>query len=48
MIRALAREGVPVGVNFAPVIPALNDHELDGRKLVVNEAKERKSGGGRF
>jgi DNA repair photolyase len=29
MIRALAREGVPVGVNLAPVIPALNDHEIE-------------------
>jgi len=29
MIRALAREGVPVGVNLAPIIPALNDHEIE-------------------
>ncbi len=29
MIRALAREGVPVGVNVAPVIPALTDHEIE-------------------
>jgi DNA repair photolyase len=29
MIRALAREGVPVGVNLAPVIPALKDHEIE-------------------
>ena len=29
MVRALAREGVPVGVNLAPVIPALNDHEIE-------------------
>jgi DNA repair photolyase len=28
-VRALAREGVPVGVNVAPVIPALNDHEIE-------------------
>ena len=28
-VRALARAGVPVGVMFAPVIPALNDHELE-------------------
>lgn len=25
---------------------ALDGHEMDGRKLVVNEAKERSSGGG--
>jgi DNA repair photolyase len=29
MIRALSRAGVPVGVNLAPVIPALNDHEIE-------------------
>jgi len=29
MIRALAEAGVPVGVNLAPVIPALNDHEIE-------------------
>ena len=29
MIRALAREGVPVGVNVAPIIPALTDHEIE-------------------
>ena len=29
MIRALAREGIPVGVNVAPIIPALNDHEIE-------------------
>jgi len=28
-IRGLAGAGVPVGVMFAPVIPALNDHELE-------------------
>ncbi len=27
-IEALARAGVPVGVNVAPVIPGLNDHEI--------------------
>lgn len=27
-IAALARAGVPVGVNVAPVIPGLNDHEI--------------------
>jgi len=28
-VRALARAGVPVGVMYAPVIPAVNDHELE-------------------
>ncbi len=33
-VGALAAAGVPVGVNFAPVIPGLNDHEM----LAVLEA----------
>lgn len=28
-IRTLAEAGVPVGVSFAPLIPGLNDHELE-------------------
>jgi DNA repair photolyase len=28
-VRTLADAGVPVGVGFAPVIPGLNDHELE-------------------
>jgi DNA repair photolyase len=28
-VRALAGAGVPVGVLYAPVIPAINDHELE-------------------
>ncbi len=28
-IRALSREGVPTGVMLAPVIPAINDHEVE-------------------
>ena len=28
-VRALAEAGVPVGVGFAPVIPGLNDHEME-------------------
>jgi DNA repair photolyase len=28
-IRALSQAGVPTGVGFAPVIPGLNDHELE-------------------
>jgi DNA repair photolyase len=27
-VRELARAGVPVGVNVAPIIPGLNDHEI--------------------
>ena len=29
-VRRLAAAGVPTGVMFAPVIPAINDHELEG------------------
>lgn len=29
VVQALAEAGIPVGVLFAPVIPALNDHELE-------------------
>ena len=29
VIRKLAAAGIPVGVLFAPVIPALNDHEME-------------------
>src|SRR5215467_6960689 len=29
-IRALAAAGIPVGVMAAPMIPALNDHEMEG------------------
>ncbi len=29
MIRALAQAGVPVRVNTSPIIPALNDHEIE-------------------
>lgn len=28
-IRALAEAGVPVGVGVAPIIPGLNDHEME-------------------
>ena len=28
-VKALARAGVPVGVMYAPVVPAINDHELE-------------------
>ncbi len=29
MVRALTAAGVPTGVNIAPIIPALNDHEIE-------------------
>jgi DNA repair photolyase len=29
MVRVLAAAGVPVGVNIAPIIPALNEHEIE-------------------
>ena len=36
-IRALNDAGIPAGVMFAPVIPALNDHELEN---VLEAAKD--------
>jgi DNA repair photolyase len=38
MIRALARAGVPVGVSVAPVVPALNDHEIERLLAAAAEA----------
>jgi DNA repair photolyase len=40
-VEALARAGVPVGVLVAPVIPALNDHELPA---VLQAAKDAGAG----
>ncbi|MEL6209484.1 MAG: PA0069 family radical SAM protein [Pseudomonadota bacterium] len=37
-IRTLARAGVPVGVNLAPVIPGLNDHEIEALASAAAEA----------
>ena len=37
MIRSLAEAGVPIGVNLAPLIPALNDHEIE--RLIEAAAK---------
>ena len=37
-VRALARAGVPVGVMYAPVIPAINDHELEAIVEAAGEA----------
>ena len=41
MVRELARAGVPVGVMFAPVIPVINDHEIEA---VVARAAEAGAG----
>ncbi|MCS6781069.1 MAG: PA0069 family radical SAM protein [Geminicoccaceae bacterium] len=38
VIRALAGAGVPVGANLAPVIPGLNDHEIERVARAVAEA----------
>jgi len=38
VIRALASAGVPVGANLAPLIPGLNDHEIERIASAVAEA----------
>jgi len=43
-IRALADAGVPVGVMVAPVIPALNDHELENILEAAADAGAREAG----
>jgi DNA repair photolyase len=43
-IRALHEQGVPVGVMFAPVIPWLNDHELEAVLGVAREAGADRAG----
>jgi DNA repair photolyase len=40
-IRMLAKAGVPVGVNLAPVIPGLTDHELERLMAAAAEAGAR-------
>lgn len=37
-IRELRAAGVPVGVNLAPIIPALNDHEIPALLAAATEA----------
>ena len=37
-VRGLAQAGVPVGVMYAPVIPAINDHELEAIVEAASEA----------
>ena len=41
MIRHLAAAGIPTGVMAAPMIPALNDHELEG---ILEAAAEHGAG----
>jgi DNA repair photolyase len=43
-IRALNREGIPAGVMFAPVIPALNDDELETVLAAAAEAGAQTAG----
>ncbi len=40
-VQALASAGIPVGVNVAPVIPGLNDHEIPGILAAAAEAGAR-------
>ena len=37
-VRRLSEAGIPTGVMFAPVIPAINDHELEGVVAAAAEA----------
>jgi DNA repair photolyase len=43
-VEALARAGIPVGVNVAPVIPALNDHEIPAIVSAAADAGARWAG----
>jgi DNA repair photolyase len=43
-VRALRAAGVPTGVMFAPVIPALNDHELERVLEAAAEAGAQSAG----
>jgi DNA repair photolyase len=43
-IRTLAQAGVPVVVMFAPVVPGLNDHELEGVLEAAAEAGAQGAG----
>jgi DNA repair photolyase len=44
LIKALAEAGVPVGVNVAPVIPQLTDHELETILEAAAQAGARHAG----
>lgn len=41
MLRELAKAGIPCGVNLSPVIPALNDHEIERMAEAAAEAGAR-------
>ena len=43
-IDALSKAGIPTGVNFAPVIPALNESELEGILEAAAAAGAREAG----
>lgn len=43
-IRELSRAGIPTAVMAAPMIPALNDHELEGILERAHEAGARRAG----
>ncbi|MFN3868307.1 MAG: PA0069 family radical SAM protein [Hyphomicrobiaceae bacterium] len=43
-VRALAEAGVPVSVMVAPVVPALNDHEIETILETVRKAGAREAG----
>ncbi len=43
-VQRLAQAGVPTGVMFAPVIPALNDHELEAVLAAAAAAGARSAG----
>jgi len=43
-VEQLAKAGVPVGVNLAPMIPGLNDHEMPALLKAAREAGAKYSG----
>jgi DNA repair photolyase len=43
-VRRLAAAGIPVGVLFAPLIPALNDHEMEAVLAAAKEAGASSAG----
>lgn len=43
-IRALSAAGIPTGVMFAPAIPGLNDHEMEGVLEAARDAGARSAG----
>lgn len=43
-VRRLAEAGIPVGVLFAPLIPALNDHELEAVLTAARDAGASSAG----